>query len=301
MIDNGQKFLVFSLSTLIGFFHHTPPVIEAMAFWAMLAVIVDTILGVVKGALTGSLTSRAFRLMAYAKAREYGGGVFILAVASSMFGTFFFLGVGVAWVLTSEILSILENVVDAHRVTGKDWGAINPVISLISGAFNLPTRTLMSTHTLIELAHPNRAPTPAPIGALGEQLGIKFEAKSWLSQILGLDKHPAELAVVNAAGNAVITGIEATVPLAKTLIDAAEAIGAAPTNPITVVSSVGTVLSAFDPSLITQIEQRSDAFVLAFAAKFNIPAADAATAITELNALELSELQALGLKASAAA
>lgn len=124
---------------------------------------------------------------------------------------------------------------------------------------------------------------------------------SWFSKFLGLDKHPSELAAVNAVGGSIIKGVEASSPLAGVLINAAENVGKAPANPITVVTSAGTVLAAFDPTFITQVEGATSSVVRTFAAKYPlIPAADVDAFIAELDAAEAPTLEKLGFTAPAA-
>jgi hypothetical protein len=123
---------------------------------------------------------------------------------------------------------------------------------------------------------------------------------SWLSRALGLDKHPNELKQINNVGGAVVKGVEASSPIAGVLINAAEAIGGAPTNPITVVTGVGTVVSAFDPNFITQVEGATNNAVRVFAARFpQIPTPEVDAFIAELDAAEVGTLEALGFKAPA--
>lgn len=118
---------------------------------------------------------------------------------------------------------------------------------------------------------------------------------SWLSKILGLDNNKPLLNDINAVGNAVITGIEVSSPIAATLINAVEAVGNAPTNPITVTSSVGTILSVFDPTLIVQLEAKTNAGIAAAGLKYGIPETAIADFEAEIDAMESSVLSELGV------
>ena len=105
-------------------------------------------------------------------------------------------------------------------------------------------------------------------------------------------------AVINAAGGSIIKGLEASSPLAGVLINAAENVGKAPSDPITVVTSAGTVLAAFDPAFISQVEGATNNAVRMFAAKYPIiPASDIDAFIAELDAAEATTLEKLGFKA----
>lgn len=115
---------------------------------------------------------------------------------------------------------------------------------------------------------------------------------SWLSKVMGWDKHPAQLQAANAIGNTILTGIEASSPVAASLINVLETVGNTKLNtPASAISAVGNVALVLDPALFEKIEEAGNNVLL--------KAGVSQSVVDEFDTAIINELKALGVNVPA--
>ena len=158
VVDLASKFTVWSMASVITLLSNSPSAVRSLYFFGMASLVFDTLTGLALALMTGRARSRELRMRTFAKCMCYAGMVFVAFLATCGVQSWVPLILTLSWVLATEVHSVLENVVQFYRLTGGDWGMIDPIMRTLASMFNLP---LLNDHPSNHVAgEPSRPDAP---------------------------------------------------------------------------------------------------------------------------------------------